>query len=583
MRNKTILFLILCMALIFSGCFSPWAGDEEGILTISVGGNGQARSIWVDNQLNQYETDNFLHIVTITGPGGQKQETKFIGSGTASFFVIKGSWHVDVKAYNVPGFLNNDIEHIQLNDNTPLVAVGSADVIVKEGNNSVSIKMVSPEDNNSGGTHGGDKYTLTVGVIRGQDGNTLTLKKFGSVSKLSSETNDITGTTVTIKVSPASGYEFVEWRTKHRFKDGAVVNSSVYTRDPEGNYIFTITEDTEIFARFKDLSVTKTITNETEMSYIGYHPDYPLDGKYDLIEDLDFNTLEKWIPIGNGDNPFVGTFDGMGHTINLGKNKVDKIIDQYGCDYAGLFGVIGDLDLSPPDTVKNLILNGEITVAVQSNELLVGAVAGMNMGHIKNVVSSVTIKNANNSSDKFIAGGIAGDNEYIIENCASTATIGENGKYVQYGGGIAGYSNFTTQYCWADGSIYASSAGSAGGIAGIQQYDKAFINNCVALNSQIICSDNNDKVGRIVGQSSSIYLIDNYAVSMSLNGNTVSNGSKIDKNGANFNNTDSTNWLNNSGPNWTSLTVGNGNETKPWQFGGSEPDFRPRLWFQNYQ
>jgi len=141
MKTKIFLFTMLCISLVFSGCFSPWAGDEQGNLIISVGG-GQARDAAGGVPAN---INNYLHIVTITGFGGQQHETRFVGSGKASFFVSAGRWHVEVKAYDdISNFIDN-IYGLEITDTwPPLVYEGSADVDVRAGDNPVTIKMAKP-------------------------------------------------------------------------------------------------------------------------------------------------------------------------------------------------------------------------------------------------------------------------------------------------------------------------------------------------------------------------------------------------------------------------------------------------------
>ena len=61
----------------------------------------------------------------------------------------------------------------------------------------------------------------------------------------------------------------------------------------------------------------------------------------------DINLTEKWIPIGNKDNPFSGTFNGGGKQIT------GFIIDSGEGGYKGLFG-------NSNGTVKNFKISGKI-------------------------------------------------------------------------------------------------------------------------------------------------------------------------------------------------------------------------------
>lgn len=161
MKNKIILFYIISITLIFSACFSPWAGGE-GTLTINIGGGGQARdsqdALPTNGRGNDNDIDNYLHIVTIIGHGGQKHEARFIGSGTASFLVPTGHWHIDVKAYDLQYFNYdpNHLELIKITDKSPILLFeGSSDIDIRIGNNYVTIKMVPPRQS-------GDEKTCVV-------------------------------------------------------------------------------------------------------------------------------------------------------------------------------------------------------------------------------------------------------------------------------------------------------------------------------------------------------------------------------------------------------------------------------------
>lgn len=108
-------------------------------------------------------------------------------------------------------------------------------------------------------------------------------------------------------------------------------------------------------------------------------------------------------PIGTTDNPFIGNFDGEGHTIkNLTvENQYSSLIDPpdgtdsfKGAEIIGCFGVVGELIVDNPtveydyDTqaneVKNVILEN-LTVKTQTNQALIGLVAGYVNGTVDRV------------------------------------------------------------------------------------------------------------------------------------------------------------------------------------------------------
>jgi hypothetical protein len=512
--QKTLFLTLITLSLIFSGCFSPWAGGEQGTITISIGGNGQARGTW-----SKYDTDNFLHIVTITGPG-QEQEQRFFCSGEASFIVATGRWHIDVKAYDKPDDISNSVENIIItNDDNP-VAVGEGNVYVKAGNNFVSITMGPPSETPEPPTPPAEdnEYTLTVGVIRGQDSKTLTKEKWGSVEIVNPKRTDnntssngnnfswkmpniLENTSVTIKATPNAECVFVEWRTEYNYEKGQTEGKD------QATYSFNIKGNTTLYAVFKKTN-TILIKSESEMAKIGKDYNYPMDGNYVLIADLDFSSFDNWEPIGKmgvDGSTFAGTFDGMGHSISLDNIEVSKVQCSNG-DCAGLFGVIDSEGI-----VKNLRLEGTITFSEsEAIYFYVGAVAGENWGTIKNIVSSVIIQN--NGVANTYAGGIAGINIGTIENCASIGQIGNpntDSNFIIRAGGIVGQNpDGKINNCWASGEITASlDNGYAGGIAGSIN-NPGSIKNCVAVNAKIT----GFKKGRIAYTGTSgVELKNNYA------------------------------------------------------------------------
>ena len=137
-----------------------------------------------------------------------------------------------------------------------------------------------------------------------------------------------------------------------------------------------------------------------------------------LSTDIDLDNQE-WTPIGNSfDNPFVGYFDGQGHTIfNL------KISDSSSNSYLGFFGVIGS-DTIDDKAKKNTLLESLTieNVSIQgnsSNSENLGAFAGYAYGtDLKNLTlrGNVSIEGRNS------IGGIVG--KYNIAKYASGATQG---------------------------------------------------------------------------------------------------------------------------------------------------------------
>lgn len=127
--------------------------------------------------------------------------------------------------------------------------------------------------------------------------------------------------------------------------------------------------------------------NESAFDYTGYSVIYNandlnnirnnLNGKYVLANDIDLSDMD-WIPIGMLDAPFRGVFDGNGNTIN-GLNIVST--SRTG---VGLFGANNG-------TIKNVSVNGDISIEQQNDLSYVGGIVGYNNGYIENCQNEVNI------------------------------------------------------------------------------------------------------------------------------------------------------------------------------------------------
>lgn len=95
MKTKVTIYMLFCLTLFFSGCFSPWDGGDVGNLTISIGNGARATTDWS-------ESVNYLHVITVFRPDGIKHEKRFIGNtASTTFSVPTGHWNVTVKGYSL--------------------------------------------------------------------------------------------------------------------------------------------------------------------------------------------------------------------------------------------------------------------------------------------------------------------------------------------------------------------------------------------------------------------------------------------------------------------------------------------------
>jgi hypothetical protein len=196
----------------------------------------------------------------------------------------------------------------------------------------------------------------------------------------------------------------------------------------------------------------------------------------------DITVSDSWEPLGY-DTAFTGVFDGNGHAITLNGG----IIAMGGTSekYAGLFGIINHADA----VVKNLTLDGNLSIEASADELYVGGIVGLiNAGTIENcgVRSSISVINKLSEGITY-AGGIAGsaDNQayndpLAIGACSFTGPeLRLTGSGDAYAGGIAGYNialsggagddTACIEYCYSTANIVSASASAEvilGGIAG---------------------------------------------------------------------------------------------------------------------
>ncbi len=172
------------------------------------------------------------------------------------------------------------------------------------------------------------------------------------------------------------------------------------------------------------------------------------------------NLEEKsWVPIGNSNNKYQGTFDGNNKTItNLYINASQLNVGLFGCTYEG--------------TIKNLTFEyANVTNTNNYVGVLVGkAFWGSTLQNIK-ISNTCQIKGGN------YTGGIAGYLDGNAYNCVNCATV----QGIKYIGGLCGYYSIISRTgnsmtaCANYGNVTASSLG-VGGLVGY--FDSGTIQDC---------------------------------------------------------------------------------------------------------
>ncbi len=185
-----------------------------------------------------------------------------------------------------------------------------------------------------------------------------------------------------------------------------------------------------------------------------------------LTADIDMSSVSNWTPIGTGEKPFCGTFNGNGHVI---KNLTIKSSDPY-IGICGLFGITNNASIYHFYMLNPSVIKTHHAAAV-------AAIA--NNTHIVDVLVTSDIGGSQFTLDGIYAGGIAGETYgSTIERCMFRGRI-----YGAIGaGGITSiaYYNTTINDCKADHYIENKETSVVGGI--VCGATQVTINRCLAIN-----------------------------------------------------------------------------------------------------
>ncbi|HOL20623.1 MAG TPA: GLUG motif-containing protein, partial [Candidatus Hydrogenedens sp.] len=236
--------------------------------------------------------------------------------------------------------------------------------------------------------------------------------------------------------------------------------------------------------------VEKEIWSLSDLNKIGRDREYPMDGHYTLMVDIDASATINWDG-GKGFKPItlVGRFDGNGHVIrNLYINRLEE-------DRVGLFShVYGE--------VKNI---GVENVQVVGYEY-VGGLVGRNYGTVSQSYSTGSVVGS------YKVGGLVGLNRGTVSQSYSTGSVsGVDGV-----GGLVGdnYSGTVSQ-SYSTGSV--AGGGSVGGLVGRNE------GGTVTQSYSTGSVSGKQNVGGLVGVNDGGTVIDSYW-DKETSGQTTSNG-----------------------------------------------------------
>ena len=166
-----------------------------------------------------------------------------------------------------------------------------------------------------------------------------------------------------------------------------------------------------------------------------------------LTADIDLGQV-AWMPIGTTTHPFLGTFDGQGHTLsNLNVNI--RYSDTGGA--AGLFGQVG-----PGGMVKDVHIKGG-TVYINANPngfaCYLGGVVGINQGTVVGC-SNTALVNGNNWQWARI-GGVVGKNNTggRVQSCYNLGEVYTSHTQDLYVGGVVGNNKGSIENCFMSSKV----------------------------------------------------------------------------------------------------------------------------------
>lgn len=194
-------------------------------------------------------------------------------------------------------------------------------------------------------------------------------------------------------------------------------------------------------------------------------------GKYFATNDS-IELGDDWMPIGSAGAPFMGTFDGKGHTV--------KFSIRTGGKYNGLFGYIGSRGKA-----RNITTGGSIEITLNEASYT-GVIAGFNEGTVEGCEAKTKITVTGNTSDTIYVGGLVG---YNNGGTLSRNSVGGSGADILtvtsdngtlYAGGIVGCNILEgvvkDNYSLMD--VRANGGGTVTGLLAGTNSDNSPIENC---------------------------------------------------------------------------------------------------------
>ena len=248
--------------------------------------------------------------------------------------------------------------------------------------------------------------------------------------------------------------------------------------------------------------------------------DYSLDKYYQLASDIDasitqeddYNNGQGWDPIGDEDNNFAGSFDGLNYKIN------SLYINRSKEDYVGLFR-----EIERGSEIKNIVIIDSII----KGENNVGGLVGSNSGNIINAdfsgeitaqfrIGGITGFSSGEIKDSSFLGKIEGKNAIggLVGGTRTATIINSNAEVdikgeKSLGGLVGGSSGGSIKNSYAQGKVIGDSeniGGLIGSGSGFQQADFRIKNSYAEVNVK-----GSEQVGGLAGSCRYTRINNSYA------------------------------------------------------------------------
>lgn len=196
--------------------------------------------------------------------------------------------------------------------------------------------------------------------------------------------------------------------------------------------------------------------------------DYATDQFFEMTNHIDLNG-QPWLPIGNSDSPFTGSFDGGGFEV------WGLFVDAPNNDEQGLFGALGLSGQVQDLGVDGTVLGGSFVGSVVGNNqggtvqrcYSTGSVSGLDTvgGVVGSNLENGTLRDCYNigqvqGGDS--VGGVAGSNDGLLQNCYSTGWVSGSDRV----GGMAGRNSGSIEDCVSLGLWVRGDGTDVGRVAG---------------------------------------------------------------------------------------------------------------------